>query len=181
MQRCLSLTVLALFAAAACLATDGSVTGVKDLFYDPAQASTVSVKVPVPPRPPANSRGTQTPPALKPVARRSVNLPAENSTKVDNKNRGLHYWIELEDQGGEGYYVSDQYVFRSGQRIRLHFVSNTSGRILLIQMGASGTSSLLFPDLSKGVSDNRLKVGEDRVLPGESFWFRFDSNPGTER
>jgi hypothetical protein len=188
MRCCLTLFVLVLFASTASLAMEGSVTGAKDLFYDPVQGSTLGVQVPVPPKPapPSSGRGAPAgkstpPPAVKPVARRAVTVPAEATKAVTNKNRGLHYWIELEEPGGEGYYVSDQYVFRSGQRIRLHFVSNTGGQILLVQMGASGTSSLLFPNPSKGVTDNRLKPGEDRVLPGESYWFRFDSNPGTER
>lgn len=185
MRRCSVLLVFALLLLpAGSRAEESPVQGAKDLFYDPAQSSALGVRVQPskPPAPPprgpagaANSARGKTP------ARRPVKLPAVPEKAATSRNRGLHYWIELEEPGGEGTYVSSQHVFRSGQRIRIHFVSNTDGRILLIQMGSSGTSSVLFPDTRTSATDNRLKAGEDRILPGESYWFRFDSNPGTER
>lgn len=183
MRRCSFLIALALCGPTAARAVDGSVPGAKDLFYDPSHGSAVSVQVPESPKPVSPSpapRKIDRAGASKTSTHRPVVVSATSAKISVNRSRGLHYWIELEEPGG-GSYVSDQYIFRSGQRIRLHFVSNTDGRILLIQVGASGTSSLLFPSPAKGVTDNHLKAGEARVLPGESYWFRFDSNPGTER
>jgi Domain of unknown function (DUF4384) len=192
--------VLSLYAPAGAIAEEGTTpaAGAKDLFYDPAGGA-VSVKVPPPsppsPAPAASSDGGQPPAAssnptkaipadpgrpgtVKPRLRGPVTLPASASRTAATKNRGLHYWIELEEPGR---YVSDHEVFHSGQRIRLHFVSNSDGQILLIQLGASGTSSLLFPNPGRGLADNRLQAGEDRILPSDAHWFRFDANAGTER
>jgi hypothetical protein len=94
---------------------------------------------------------------------------------------GLSYWIELEGAAGETAQVSEHRVFRSGERIRLHFLSNAEGYVRLIQTGSSGGSRCLFPDSAKGVTDDRLVTGTERILPSEDYWFRFDNNPGTER
>jgi Domain of unknown function (DUF4384) len=169
-----------LIATAALLAGDQAVPGAKDLFFDPTQGTMIGAHVqPVVPTPsepakPARVAGGKT------ALRRPLVRAAADQVPV-RKNRGLHYWIELENPGAQGDYVTGRQVFRSGQRIRLHFVSNADGRILLIQLGASGASSLLFPAPSQGLADNGLKAGEDRILPSDSHWFRFDSRVGTER
>jgi hypothetical protein len=94
----------------------------------------------------------------------------------------LSYWIELVDpQGGPGQQVTDQRVFKSGERIKIHFSSNADGQIALLQMGASGGASLLFPDTAKGLTESRITAGQDRVLPGGSHTLRFDERAGTER
>jgi hypothetical protein len=166
--------------------------GAKDLFFDPSGGA-VSVQPPA--RLSAAQSSTQ---PTQPVSAAGVQptrsgsagagqhserhgrgqVPATKTGKAAAKSCGIHYWIELEEPGR---YVSDQQVFHSGQRIRLHFVSNADGRILLLQLGASGTSTLLFPDPRKELTDNRLKAGEDRILPSDAHWFRFDANAGTER
>jgi hypothetical protein len=176
---------LSLAASVALLAGDRPVPGAKDLFYDPAQGNALGIQIPSPalPRPPYAPSPASTPKpepvaAAKSAPRHPLPTAASSKQTATGKNRGLHYWIELENLGD---YVTDQRVFRSGQRIRLHFVSNADGRVLLIQMGASGASTLLFPDPVKGLADNRLKAGEDRILPSDSHWFRFDTNPGIER
>ena len=174
--------VLTLIVPAIVLAEGGPVSGAKDLFYDPSGAA-VSVKVAAP-APVSSDHGpapaAKAGPAIpaRSIPRRSSNPPAAPGRTATNKNSGLHYWIELEQPA---QYVSDRQVFHSGQRIRLHFVSNSDGRILLIALGASGTSTVLFPDPDKGLAENRLKAGEDRILPSETHWFRFDANAGTER
>jgi hypothetical protein len=95
---------------------------------------------------------------------------------------GLKFWIELVKQQGESFAkVTDSRTFRSGEKIRLHFESNREGRIAIVQLGTSGTSSVLFPDPSKGLSDNSMRAREDRVLPSAKHWFRFDDTAGVER
>ncbi len=136
--------------------------GAKDLFFDTAGDEILAVDV-LPPPLPGISGATNT------------QFPAAVNTL------GLSYWIELLDEnGGPGRRVTNQRVFRSGEAIRLHFVSNRTGRISLLQMGPSGRSSVLFPDPAKGLTDNILVAREERVLPRESAWFRFDNNTGEE-
>jgi hypothetical protein len=160
--------------------------GAKDLFYDPSLGATASLRL-TSPEPAPVKEGPQKAPKGKAGPREAVHPAAHLPSKAASgyagtrQNIGLHSWIELEEPDGQWSYVSFQEVFHSGQRIRLHFVSNVDGRILLIQLGASGTSSVLFPDSEKGLVDNQLKAGIDRVLPSEEHWFRFDANPGTER
>jgi hypothetical protein len=161
---------------------ESPVPGAKDLFYDPSQGTTASVRLPppVPPKEePKHGSGMKKEGPAPMVHRSSSPRPATKTSAP--QNRGLHSWIELQEPDGKWSYVSNQEIFRSGERIRLHFVSNVDGRILLIQLGASGSSSILFPDPGKGLMDNQLKAGVDRMLPTTGHWFRFDANPGTER
>lgn len=98
------------------------------------------------------------------------------------RNVGLRYWIELVSSSDlPGVPVTTERVFKSGERIRLHFQSNVPGHVALLQLGTTGAATTLFPDPSKGYPDNRIGAMEDRVLPGESAWFRFDDEPGAER
>ncbi|HEV7764968.1 MAG TPA: DUF4384 domain-containing protein, partial [Thermoanaerobaculia bacterium] len=95
---------------------------------------------------------------------------------------GLSYWIELVTSPGKrGIHVTDERTFRSGERIRIHFRGNTDGRIVIVQLGTSGASSVLFPDARKRLGQNHILANHDHVLPSEEHWFRFDDTPGTER
>jgi len=95
---------------------------------------------------------------------------------------GLKYSIELvADPGKIGETVTEARVFRSGEKIRLHFESNRNGYISLLQLGASGQPNLLFPAPAKQLVDNYLVAGEDRILPAPEAWFRFDHQAGIER
>lgn len=150
---------------------EAPIPGAKELFYDPA----------------GNHLSSGSPPAKKPTvkpagkrsSRRSVQtVPEPGSQKI----LGLSYWIELEGPKGQpGTQVTSQRIFRSGERIRLHFRSNAEGQIALLQLGSSGNASFLFPDVEKGLTDTSLAADEDRVLPAASTWFTFDNHPGTER
>lgn len=183
-----SLLCLAALAAAQAPAT----TGAKELFFDPTDASIVSVTKDATARPasavksaPGASKSKSsvkqarsTTPKLDAQGRRSVT----NANAVDTKTLGLSYWIELADaKEATGTQVTDARVFHSGERLRLHFRSNADGYISLIQMGSSGTASVLFPDPAKGLGDNHLTADQDRVLPSDAAWFRFDATPGTEK
>ncbi|HEV7508518.1 MAG TPA: DUF4384 domain-containing protein [Thermoanaerobaculia bacterium] len=77
--------------------------------------------------------------------------------------------------------MTNQRIFKSGERIRLHFRSNAEGQIALLQLGSSGNPSFLFPDAEKGLTERSLEADRDRVLPDPSKWFTFDNLPGTER
>lgn len=95
---------------------------------------------------------------------------------------GLSCWIELvETPGSKGTQVVYTRTFKSGEKIRLHFRGNADGFISLVQLGASGTASVLFPDAGRNLADNTIHAGADQVLPSEKHWFRFDDTPGVER
>ena len=105
-----------------------------------------------------------------------------SSLADEAQNVGLFWWIELVRPGETiGVRVGADRVFKSGERVRLHFRSNIAGQIALIQVGTHGEASLLFPDASKGHADNQIASMQDRVLPSETAWFRFDHEPGVER
>lgn len=190
------LTLIALPFVCGSLLADTSTQGAKELFYNPMDGSVVSgsrLNSPKPspgkPKPgpsavvskkkPAGSQVAQqgARPKDKPDDRRPIVQEAESKTSP----LGLSYWIELVGQDGTGQQVTDSRIFRSGDKIRLHFRSNADGNLALIQLGSSGTSGVLFPDPAKGLDDSRINAGEDRILPKESAWFRFDNTQGTEK
>jgi hypothetical protein len=181
-MRILSLVTASLLLwGATARASDEPVTGAKELFYDPAGGS-ISAGPPAKSQPKRSSGHA----SVAPV-RSSANSPGRRSVQRAaspgcQKVLGLSYWIELADpKGGLETQVTDRRTFRSGEGIRLHFRSNADGRIALLQLGSSGDASLLFPDPEHGLGDADLAADQDRVLPSESRWFRFDDHPGTER
>lgn len=149
--------------------------GAKEIFYDPAgDGGVLAVETEAPCKPPEAMRRASTVPDCE---RRRV------SSETDaNGALGLSYWIELvETPEGPGRQVTESRAFKSGEMIRLHFLSNRDGLISLLQLGSSGVPSMLFPDSEKGLSDQLLRAGQDRILPTPEAWFRFDAEPGTER
>jgi hypothetical protein len=150
-------------------ADDGPPTGAKELFFDPQQSTDIAMRAPrqAPKKALYDSAGRRAPHSTDAATQRTL---------------GLSYWIELSDETGTPMRpVTDRYVFKSGDRIRLHFRSNTDGRILLVQLGSSGVSSILFPDPVKGMAENSVRANEDHVLPTPTHWFKFDRNPGSEK
>jgi hypothetical protein len=138
--------------------------GAKEMFFDPqrgvAEASTASTPAKI-----TDEDGRR-------IAQLSPETPI----------LGLSYWIELiAGAGKRGVHVTDDRAFRSGERIRLHFRGNADGRIVIVQLGTSGASTVLFPDAGKGLGQNRIRANRDHVLPSEAHWFRFDDKAGTEK
>lgn len=175
--------VLAIVFAAlhAFAADDESPRGAKEIFWDPN-------------RPPVDepARTTPPPPAKDGhhEAASSQRVPASRPARRDDAARrsahdgplGIRYWIELIDPSEPaGLPVTSGRTFRSGDRIRLHFSGNSDGRIMIVQLGSSGTASVLFPDPEKGIIDNAISANVDQVLPTPHHWFRFDDQAGTER
>jgi hypothetical protein len=189
------LTLLLVSGGSLRAASDAPAKGAKEIFYNPMDGSVVSAPQPSFFKAPAAPtsiplKGLAAGPKNKGTAavgishkakpdasqgRRSILKPSEGMTL------GLSYWIELVGPEGQGRQVTDDRIFRSGDKIRLHFRSNADGNIALIQLGSSGTSSFLFPDRAKGLDDSRIHAADDRILPTESAWFRFDNQPGTEK
>jgi hypothetical protein len=165
----INLALMLVLAAGSTLAQSDEQKGAKELFFDPAQSIAAAARpgAAAPPRAPQfDASGRRVPHSTDP-----------NRLKI----LGLSYWIELADAAGTPIGpVTDERTFVSGDRIRLHFRSNSDGRVLLVQLGSSGTSSVLFPDPAKGLVENRLRAREDQVLPSPARWFKFDKTAGTE-
>ena len=89
---------------------------------------------------------------------------------------GMHYWIELfKPDSTVIQRVSDQYVFRSGEQIRIHLSVNTAGTILVKHIGSSGRHTKISVAAKDGAQMSR-----QYVIPSADGWLRFDQNKGTE-
>ncbi len=105
---------------------------------------------------------------------------AASSVKRKQPAVGLRYWLELQQPNETATYkVDPNRIFRSGERVRLHFSANHDGYIYILQHGSSGSKKLLFP-LFTGSAENFLKAGADLATP-EPGWFKFDDTVGEER
>jgi hypothetical protein len=162
--------------------------GAKELFFDPASGSVTRVSAETETENSEASASQEQKPATarsRGPHRTGTHSPAAETQAAplpDPVRIGLSSWIELDSgSGGPGIRVAQTRIFRSGERIRLHFRSNVDGYISLIQLGTSGSAQLLFPDVEVGLVDNRLGAFVDRVLPSIDHWFRFDETPGAER
>ncbi len=100
--------------------------------------------------------------------------------KEKESNAGVRYWIELSHPGeNEMFRVNADRVFRSGERVRIHYTSNYDGYLYVMQKGSTGTNSLLFPT-RPGTKQNLVKAGQDFSAPAPG-WFKFDKHAGFER
>lgn len=157
------------------------IRGAKELFYDPTGGVTSVAAVSEKPSP-SNGVRRASAPLVDQTGRRMVALPASGRAAQPGGSLGLSYWIELETPGSaSGIQVTEGRTFKSGERIRLHFRSNSAGFISILQLGASGSSQILFPDSDQGLVDAAFPANEERILPSKDHWFRFDQNPGKER
>lgn len=122
-------------------------------------------------------------PVLAPAPAPEAHKPQpHHAPRPQSPTAGLKCWIELVPApGSPGERVTYDRVFHSGEKIRLHFATNTEGHISIVQLGSSGKASLLFPAPARGLSQNTIQAGTDRVLPSKDDWFRFDATSGAER
>jgi hypothetical protein len=141
-------------------------SGAKALFFDPNSGATVTTDSVRPPGPNSQKTAAAKPP-LHPAS-----VPA---------NAGLMYYIELVRPSGELLRVTSKRSFHSGERVRIHFTSNVSGRLTVVQREPDGTSQVLFPDSRVNGGNDRIIANQDMVVPGEKGWFKFDNKPGQER
>lgn len=163
----LMLWILLVLLATIALAENTPRKGAKELFYDPGEDQILAV---------------DSTSALSEFDR--LPAPQEDSpaSYSSTSQLGLSYWIELvEADGSAGKRVTEQRIFKSGEKIRLYFMSNRNGRISILQAGPSGRPQMLFPDPSKNLHDNSLRAGQERILPKTNAWFRFDRETGEER
>lgn len=164
-------------------AADRSSQGAKALFYTET-GTTVDPKT--------DDRGpgiSQLPPpqAEKPgreSSARPVNRTRASSVRTAVSREpwlGIAYWVEWERPGAAPTRIADpsRFVFRSGERIRFHVKTNVPGYLYVMNRGASGRDTMLFP--SAGMSDrlNRMEGQKEYAIPPRG-WIVFDNQPGEE-
>jgi hypothetical protein len=76
--------------------------------------------------------------------------------------------------------VDPSSTFRSGDRIRFVFESNTDGFLNIQQQGSSGVWRVLFPDPNMNGGSNYISKGKKYLVPGQGSSFHFDRTPGVE-
>jgi len=108
-------------------------------------------------------------------------VPAAEGTKdlaVVGPAMGVRYWVELVDARGNRRQVTTEQVFRAGDRIKLHLMSNRDGYLTLVNIGSSGRATVLFPSTAAG-GNNFVRAGTDYEVPPGGY-LRFDATPGQE-
>ena len=89
---------------------------------------------------------------------------------------GTKVLIDL-NRGGKRQFVTANYKFRTGDKIRLILKTNFDGYIAMINKGTTGKFSLLYPYAG---ADDRVRPSADIQFPKEGDWIEFDGNSGTE-
>jgi len=130
--------------------------------------------------PPSNTGGGNTIQIAQP------NLGEGHALNISSTNSpagllGLRYAVLKRDSSGVFKEIDPDTTFRTGDAIRLHVESNTSGYLYVVNQGASGQWQLLFPrpDVSNG--SNHVDPHAQITVPSEKAVWRFDEHPGTEK
>ena len=142
-------------------------------------AGKASAKETASPRPPAGSKKA-TPPNQKGQPQQHPTGIVPVASVLGTPMSAMMYWIELVKPSGEMQRVTSDRVFRSGERIRLHFQSNVTGRVMIAQIRPDGSSQVLFPDSRVNAGDNLIQAKVETAIP-PSGHFRFDNETGTDR
>ncbi|MDX2042469.1 MAG: DUF4384 domain-containing protein [Acidobacteriota bacterium] len=80
----------------------------------------------------------------------------------DAKAPGLEVTIYLQEKNGAMIPVSPDREFHKGESVKIRVESNFSGYLYIVNHGASGNKSLIFPD---GKESNLLQTGKTYLLP----------------
>jgi hypothetical protein len=118
-------------------------------------------------------------PAKTPAAQRSkprVSSKPKVSSSASSSYQGLSYWIERLDGSG-AQRVTTSTVFRGGDRIRLHVLSNRPGYLYIVNQGSSGRTAVLFPNAT--VAGEYVEPGRTYDIPASGH-IRFDEQSGQE-
>lgn len=160
-------------------------TGMKarELFYTPPPDASTAKK-------PAakNSRATR-PPVTAPTVSNTApatNPPGNpamvNVSNVANVPLGLRYSVLKRDPSGKFAEVDADTTFHSGDRIRIHVDTNTTGYLYVVMQGSSGNWRLMFPAADVEGGNNRIEKGaSQQIPPGDRGQFVFDQQSGTEK
>jgi len=130
-------------APASVIAQNQAQVGSRELFYDPATGVALQ----------ANERRRDPKTGM---------LRVKLAKPEEVKYVGIHYWLELEGVG----LVTDDRVFRTGNRIKLHVRSNADGYLSLWTLDPSGRGQLLYPPPGRTGGGNFVKADTDYTHPG---------------
>jgi Sec-independent protein translocase protein TatA len=86
--------------------------------------------------------------------------------------------LDLTTPDGKTDSVPTSHEFKTGDKVKLRYTTNTDGYVYWMAKMSSGQYSILFPSPSAG-SDNFVKKNANNVVPVKGA-FRFDDTPGTE-
>ena len=93
------------------------------------------------------------------------------------ENQGISVWIELLRKGStSAKRVEPSRVFKSGDKIRIHMVTNGDGYLHALHRGTSGVEKII--PISSG---GRVNTGVAAVIPSNGGWLKFDKNVGIEK
>ncbi|MGH9800170.1 MAG: DUF4384 domain-containing protein [Blastocatellia bacterium] len=145
------------------VAQQGQKEGAKTIFYNP-------------------STGAASKPGLKPEPKKGTSPKNKSPQSQDDKilvtrtqkteedkiqvtrtqtapamSPGIHYWFEMDGVGK----VSEDRVFYTGERLRLHLRSNVDGYLSLWAYDSSGASKLLFPSPDSSADNKALTFSPD--------------------
>lgn len=103
------------------------------------------------------------------------------ATRSPGTVTGLRYYIELERLDHRLSNVNNEHVFHSGDRIRLHVISNVDGSLVIFQQQGDEPEERLFPSSHRSNATGLISRRVDTVLPSTHSWFVFDEHPGQIR
>jgi len=174
----------AVLASVAAQFASGQDNGLKarELFYTPPpDVSAQPVK-------PHATLTTPTAPPVKKVLPMRPPLTTNGNARttpmqtVANVPLGLRYSVMKRLNSGKFAEVDADSTFRSGDRIRLHVDTNTTGYLYVVMQGSSGNWRLLFPSAEVDGGNNRIVKGTSQQIPaGDTGQFVFDDQSGTEK
>lgn len=165
------LMVLAILASPAVYSQDSGLKA-RELFYTPPPDASAQQKPPV----------KKSVPARSPVTKENHTQTTVPVSTVANVPLGLRYSVLKRDAAGKFNEVDADSTFRSGDRIRLHVDTNTTGYLYVVMQGSSGNWRLLFPSADVDGGNNRIVKGTSQQIPaGDTGQFVFDDQSGTEK
>ena len=97
----------------------------------------------------------------------------------ESAQTGLRYRVVQQLVNGRESVVDPSHAFRSGDRVRFAFQSNTDGYLYVVQQGSSGRWTMLFPSPQINGGKNAISAFDQYFVP-DGGWFTFDQNAGTE-
>ena len=93
------------------------------------------------------------------------------------ENPGVMYYIELVQPGSNTVKrVSNNRIFKSGEKIRIRVTTNGDGYVHALHKGTTGGNKML-PVSANG----QVRTGHESVIPSDGGWLRFDDNKGIEK
>jgi hypothetical protein len=168
----MKLLAITMLLAGAVVAQDASLKA-RELFYTPPPDG-------APKKPAAKTQAQATKTTEAPMTHHSQ--PMIQAVNAANVPLGLRYSVLKRDASGRFAEVDADSTFRSGDRIRLHVDSNTTGYLYVVMQGSSGNWRLLFPSSDVEGGSNRIERGSSQQIPaGDKGQFLFDQQAGTEK